>query len=279
MESMGPAVAVFPAARELIRSHDTTFPFRQDSDFYYLTGFPEPDALAVLKSLESQRFVLFTRPRDPKQELWTGRRQGPEGAREVFGADEAFPLSELDNIMPEILSDVNRVYFAFGKDETWDRRMMGWINQVRTKARRGAVSYPTELIDTATTVHERRLVKEADEIDLMRRAARISAESHMLAMKVCSPGMTERDLQNQLEHCCLSRGCRAMAYETIVAGGPNACVLHYVENSGRLNDGDLVLIDAGCELDNYASDISRTFPVSGRFTQAQRRVYEIVLEA
>lgn len=279
MEGLGPAVAVFPAARECIRSNDTTFPFRQDSDFYYLTGFPEPDALAVLVGIEPRRFILFTRPRDPKQEIWTGRRQGPEGAREVFGADEAFPLSDLDRTMPEILSNVDRVCFAFGRDETWERRMMGWINQVRTKGRRGAVSAPTELIDAAVIVHEMRLIKEAGEIDRMQEAARITAESHMVAMKVCSAGMTERELKNRLEHHCLSLGSRAMAYETIVAGGPNACVLHYVENSGRLNDDDLVLIDAGCELDNYASDISRTFPVSGRFSKAQRRVYEIVLEA
>jgi Xaa-Pro aminopeptidase len=279
VESMGPAVAVVPAARELVRSHDTTFPFRQDSDFYYLTGFPEPDALAVLAGSEPRRFILFTRPRDAKQEIWTGPRQGPEGAKEVFGADEAFPLGELDSTMPELLSNVRQVYFAFGKDERWDRRMMGWINQVRTKGRRGAVSAPTELIDAAALVHEQRLTKEATEIDLMRRAAGITAESHMLAMKVCSPGMTERDLQNELEHSCFSQGCRAMAYETIVAGGPNACVLHYAENNGRLKDGDLVLIDAGCELENYASDITRTFPVSGRFTPTQRRIYEIVLEA
>jgi Xaa-Pro aminopeptidase len=277
--SLGSAVAVIPAARELIRSHDTTFPFRQDSDFYYLTGFPEPDALAVLAGSEPRRFVLFTRPRDPKQEVWTGPRRGPEAAREVFGADEAFPLGELDSRMPELLSNVRQVYFAFGKDESWDKRMMGWINQVRTKGRRGAVSAPTELIDAAALVHEQRLIKEASEIDIMRRAARIAAESHMLAMKVCAPGMMERDLQNQLEHACFSQGCRAMAYETIVAGGPNACVLHYAENNRPLKDGDLVLIDAGCELDNYASDITRTFPVSGRFTPAQRRIYEIVLEA
>jgi len=279
VESVGSAVAVIPAARELVRSHDTTFPFRQDSDFYYLTGFPEPDALAVLAGSEPHRFILFTRPRDAKQETWTGPRQGPEGAREVFGADEAFPLSELDSTMPELLSNARRVYFAFGKDETWDRRMMGWINQVRAKGRRGAVSAPTELIDAAALVHEQRLIKDATEIDLMRRAARITAESHMLAMKVCSPGMTERDLENQLEHSCFSQGCRAMAYETVVAGGPNACVLHYAENNCRLKDGDLVLIDAGCELDNYASDVTRTFPVSGRFTPTQRRIYEIVLEA
>jgi Xaa-Pro aminopeptidase len=279
VESMGSAVAVVPAARELVRSHDTTFPFRQDSDFYYLTGFPEPDALAVLAGSEPHRFILFTRPRDGKQETWTGPRQGPEGAREVFGADESFPLSELDSTMPELLSNMRRVYFAFGKDETWDRRMTGWINQVRAKGRRGAVSAPTELIDAAALVHEQRLIKDATEIELMRRAARITAESHMLAMNVCSPGMTERDLKNQLEHSCFSQGCRAMAYETIVAGGPNACVLHYAENNGLLKDGDLVLIDAGCELDNYASDITRTFPVSGRFTPTQRRIYEIVLEA
>jgi Xaa-Pro aminopeptidase len=278
-ESMGSAVAVVPAAREVVRSHDTTFPFRQDSDFYYLTGFPEPDALAVLVGSEPHRFILFTRPRDAKQEIWTGPRQGPEGAKEVFGADEAFPLGELDSTMPGLLSNVPQVYFAFGRDETWDRRMMGWINQVRTKGRRGAVSAPTELIDASTLVHEQRIIKEPTEIDLMRRAARITAESHMLAMKVCSPGMTERDLQTQLEHSCFSQGSRAMAYATTVATGPNACVLHYEENKGRLEDGDLVLIDAGCELDNYASDISRTFPVSGRFTPAQRRIYEVVLEA
>ncbi len=279
MESMGAAVGLFPAAGERIRSNDTPFPFRQDSDFYYLTGFPEPDALAVLVNGDSQRFVLFTRPRDPKQEIWTGRRYGPEGAREIFGADEAFPLSEVDRILPKLLSNVERVFCGFGREEAWDRRMMGWINQVRAKGRRGAVSAPTELIDAARVVHERRLVKETDEIDRMRRAARISAEAHRLAMKACSPGMTEKDLQRRLEHHCLSRGATAMAYESIVAGGANACVLHYVENLSRLRRGDLVLIDAGCELDNYASDISRTFPVSGRFTEAQRRVYEIVLEA
>jgi Xaa-Pro aminopeptidase len=279
VESMGSAVAVVPAARELVRSHDTTFPFRQDSDFYYLTGFPEPDALAVLTGSGPGRFILFTRPRDAKQEIWTGPRQGPEGAKEVFGADEAFSLSELDSTMPELLRNVRRVYFAFGKDEAWDRRMMGWINQVRAKGRRGAVSAPTELIDAQALVHEQRLIKETTEIDLMRRAARITAEAHMLAMNVCSPGMTEGDLKNQLEHSCFSQGCRAMAYETTVAGGPNACVLHYGENNGRLKDGDLVLVDAGCELDNYASDISRTFPVSGRFTRSQRRIYEAVLQA
>ncbi len=279
MEKLGPAVAVFPAARELIRSNDSTFPFRQDSDFHYLTGFPEPDALAVLVNGEPQRFILFTRPRDPKQETWTGRRHGPEGAREIFGADEAFPLSELDSVMPRILSNVDRVFFAFGKEETWDRRITGWINQVRVKGRRGAVSAPTQMIDAAVIVHEQRISKESVEIDRMRTAARISSEAHMLAMKACAPGMTERDVQCRLEYSCLSQGARAMASETIVAGGPNACVLHYVENSARLKEGDLVLIDAGCELDNYASDISRTFPVSGRFTEAQRRIYEIVLEA
>jgi Xaa-Pro aminopeptidase len=279
MEGMGASVALFPAAGERIRSNDTPFPFRQDSDFYYLTGFPEPDAVAVLVSGDSQRFVLFTRPRDPKQEIWTGRRYGPEGAREVFGADDAFPLSEMDDIMPKILSNVERVFCGFGKDEAWDRRMIRWINQVRAKGRRGAVSAPEELIDSARIVHERRLVKETSEIERMRRAARISAEAHRLVMRACSPGMTERDMQRRLEHHCLSQGATTMAYESIVAGGPNACVLHYVENASRLRRGDLVLIDAGCELDNYASDISRTFPVSGRFTEAQRRVYESVLEA
>lgn len=279
MDRMGPAVAVLPAARERIRSHDTTFPFRQDSDFYYLTGFPEPDALAVLVNGESQRFILFTRPREPKQELWTGRRHGPEGAREIFGADEAFPLSEMDNLLPKILTNVERVFCHFGKEEEWDRRMTGWINQVRGRGRRGAVRAPTKLIDAALVVHEMRLIKEAGEIETMRRAARISADAHRLAMKACSPGMTERALQLRLEHACMSEGAAAMAYETIVAGGPNACVLHYVENRARLGEGELVLIDAGCEFDNYASDISRTFPVSGRFTEAQRRIYEIVLEA
>ncbi len=279
MKEMGPAVAVIPAARELIRSNDSTFPFRQDSDFYYLTGFPEPDALAVLVSADPQRYVLFTRPRDPKQETWTGRRYGPEGAKEVFGADEAYPLDALDRTMPEILSNVDRVFFAFGKEESWDRRVMGWINQVRMRGRRGAVRPPTELIDTALILHEKRVVKEAVEVERMRKAARITAEAHMTAMKDCAAGMIERELQIRLEHGCLTRGAQAMAYETIVAGGPNACVLHYVENSARLEEGDLVLIDAGCELDNYASDISRTFPVSGRFTQAQRKIYEIVLGA
>ncbi len=279
MERMGEAVAVFPAAKERIRSHDSTFPFRQDSDFHYLTGFPEPDALAVLVVGEPQRFVLFTRPRDAKQEIWTGRRYGPAGATGIFGADEAFPLSELDSKMPELLANVRRVCFAFGKDPVWDRRMMGWINQLRTKGRRGAVCAPAELVDSATIVHEQRLIKEAFEIERMERAARITAESHELAMKVCRPGLSERDLQNHLEHACFSRGSRAMAYETIVAGGPNACVLHYVENSGLLKEGELVLIDAGCELDYYASDITRTFPVSGRFTPTQRRVYDAVLQA
>jgi Xaa-Pro aminopeptidase len=279
MDHMGRAVAVFPAAREQIRSNDTTFPFRQDNDFYYLTGFPEPDALAVLVGTEPKRFILFTRPRDPKQEIWTGRRYGPEGAREIFGAQEAYPVAQLDVTMPEILSNVDRVLFAFGKEEAWDRRMMGWINQVRAKGRRGAVCAPTELIDAARRVHEMRIFKDRGEIERMRQAANISAEAHMLAMQACSPGMTERDLQNRLEHACMSRGAQAMAYETIVAGGPNACVLHYVENTAPLKEGELVLIDAGCELDHYASDISRTFPVSGRFTEPQRRIYGIVLEA
>ncbi len=280
IERMGKGtIAIVPAAREQVRSHDSTFPFRQDSDFYYLTGFPEPDAVAVLGGTEPDRYLLFTRPRDPKQEIWTGRRYGPEGAREVFGADDAWSLKELDRLMPGLLADVDRVCFTFGREEALDRRVIGWISRVRERSGRGAVGAPSEIVDLSSLLHEERLVKEPAEIEAIRRACRITVEAHLAAMEACRPGMSERDLQVLLEHRCLSLGSRAMAYETIVASGSNACILHYVENSGTLQEGALVLVDAGCEWELYASDVTRTFPVSGRFTSPQRRLYEMVLEA
>jgi Xaa-Pro aminopeptidase len=271
--------AILPAAREVIRNRDVHYPFRQSSDFSYLTGFPEPDAVAVLAPGRKEgELVLFCRPRDPQREQWDGPRVGVDGAVAEYGADQAYPLSELDARMPGLIDGRDRLYFPVGTDPGFDARVLGWVNQVRAQARTGA-SAPDTFVAIESLLHEQRLRKSAAEVKLMRRAARISGEAHKHLMRVCRPGPRESDLESEFLHQCGSQGARWQAYQPIVGGGANACVLHYVANDAPLADGDLVLIDAGCELEGYASDITRTFPVNGRFSPAQRALYELVLEA
>ena len=273
------ALAILPAAREVTRNRDVHYPFRQSSDFSYLTGFPEPDAwLVIAPKRQEGEFVLFCRPRDPEREQWDGARLGVEGAVEAFGADEAHPLSELDTLMPTLIDGRRRLYYPIGTDSMLDAQVMGWVRQVRAKARTGAVA-PETFVTLESVLHAQRLIKSPAEIAVMRRAAKISARAHSKLMRLCRPGLSEARLEAEFQHQCALAGARHLAYPSIVAGGKHACVLHYVENSAPLRDGDLVLIDAGCELDGYASDITRTFPVNGRFSPAQRTIYELVLKA
>ena len=273
------AVLLLPAAPEVIRNRDVHHPYRQSSDLTWLTGFPEPDAVAVLAPKRKDgAFVLFCRPRDPEREIWDGYRYGVEGAVEHVGADEAFPISELDERLPEILSNRRRVVYPLGIDDGFDRRVIDWLRAVRRLARKG-ISAPTELVSSDQYLHERRLIKSKSELKLMRRAAAISAAAHQRLMQTAAPGCPEQRLEATFLAACAEQGARFQAYPPIVGSGAHACVLHYVENAGVLSDGDLVLVDAGCELDGYASDITRTFPANGHFSAIQRRLYELVLAA
>ncbi len=280
MRMMEPkSIAILPAATERIRNRDVHYPYRQDSDFHYLTGFPEPEAVAVLIPRRSHgEYVLFCREKDATKELWDGPRAGQEGAIEDFGADDSFPISDLDEILPRMLEQCERVYYAMGCDADLDRRMSEWINRIRSRGRTG-VHAPIEFIALDHYLHELRLIKSPAEIRFMRKAARISAQAHIRTMQSCSAGMNEYQVQADFEHECMHQGAMRQAYPAIVGGGPNACVLHYTDNSATLADGEMVLIDAGCEYDHYASDITRTFPISGRFSDPQRTLYAIVLEA
>ena len=272
------SVALVSASHLKTRNRDAEYAFRQDSDFYYLTGFNEPDALLLLIPGRAEgEFVLFCPPRDPQMEIWTGYRAGPEGCVRNFGADQAFALEELEQQMPRLLDGVHRLYYALGSDEALDTRVRGWLNQVRAQSRQGAQA-PEELVLLDNLLHEQRLFKSAAELDMMRRAAEISAEAHCRAMRLSRPGLYEYQLEAEITGYCMQQGARFQAYSPIVGGGANGCILHYIDNSAELKDGDLVLIDAGCELDNYASDITRTFPVNGRFSPQQRALYQLVLD-
>jgi len=273
------AVLILPAAAEVVRNRDVHYPFRQSSDFFYLTGFPEPDALMVFApGYDDGDFILFCHERDKKRETWDGPRVGVDGARTLFDADASLPLEKLDEELPKLLEGRRRLYYPVGDDPGLDRRVMDWVRVVRAKAR-GGVRAPDEFVAVGRLVHELRLFKGAAEIDTMRRAARISAAAHVRLMETCRPGSWEYELEAEFAHRCGLDGGRFQAYPPIVGGGANACTLHYVANQDRLRDGDLVLIDAGCELDGYASDITRTFPVNGRFTKPQRELYDLVLAA
>ncbi len=278
MQMMGKgAMAILPAAPQRLRNRDAEYPYRQDSDFHYLTGFPEPEAVAVLiPGRKHGEYVLFSRERDIEKETWSGRRAGQEGACTDYGADDAFPISDIDDILPGLMEHCERVFYAMGQE--FDQRLMQWVNQIRQQSRSGAHP-PTEFVALDHLVHEMRLYKSRAESSTMRKAAQISAAAHRRAMQTCRPGMMEYQLEAELRHEFMRSGSQAVAYNPIVGGGANACILHYTENNRALQDGDLVLIDAGAELDNYASDITRTFPVNGRFSPAQRAVYEVVLAA
>ncbi|HEY7886331.1 MAG TPA: Xaa-Pro aminopeptidase [Cellvibrionaceae bacterium] len=273
------SIAIVPAAPMLRRSRDTDYPYRQDSDFFYLTGFNEPEAVLVLvPGREHGEYVLFCRERDPEREIWDGYRAGPEGACSEYGADDAFPSDDIDDILPGLLEGRERVYYAMGKDPEFDRQVMEWVNTIRAKVRSGA-SPPGEFLDLSHFLNDLRLFKSAAEQRVMREAAEISVNAHIRAMRACQPGVIEYQLEADILHEFARNGARAPAYTTIVGGGKNGCILHYIENNAPLKDGDLVLIDAGCELEGYAADITRTFPVNGRFSAEQRALYDIVLSA
>ena len=272
------SIAIAPTAPVRPRNRDVEFPFRPDSNFHYLTGFTEPEAVAVLApGREQGEFVLFCRESDAEAEQWHGARLGLDGVCERHGADDAFPIDDIDDILPGLIEDTSRIYYAMGHFTEFDQRMLGWIAQIRGGRRSGGG--PGELVMLDHLVYEMRLFKSKAEIGVMSKAARISAAAHERAMRICRPGMAEYQIEAELLHEFTRAGCRAPAYPCIVAGGVNACTLHYTANTDRLRDRDLLLIDAGAEHEFYASDITRTFPVNGRFTRAQRDVYSLVLAA
>ena len=273
------SIAIVPASREVTRNSDVDYPFRQDSDFYYLSGFNEPDAvLVLLPGRKLGQYVLFCRDRDPTMELWHGYRSGPEGACADYDADDAFPISDIDDILPGLLEGRERVYYAMGKQSDFDRMVMKWVNVLRSQVRNGSQP-PGEFLDLDHLLHDLRLYKSAAEIRIMHQAGKISAAAHVRAMQLCKPGVTEYQLEAEIQHEFARSGARFPAYNSIVGAGKNGCVLHYVENKDAIKDGDLVLIDAGCELEHYASDITRTFPASGKFSKEQKALYEVVLKA
>ena len=269
------AILVLPAAPVRVRSHDTHYPYRQDSDFWYLCGFPEPDAVLVLvPGRKHGEALLFCRERDPEREAWDGPRFGQDGAVESFGMDDAYPIEDLDEILPGLLEGRSRVYYHFGRDADFDLKLIGWVNRVRAQVRHGAQP-PHEFLELGHLLHEQRLFKSRDEIRLMEKAAAISVRAHQAAMRAARPGIHEYELQAEVER--VFRAADACpAYASIVGAGGNGCVLHYVANTGKARDGDLVLIDAGAEYRNYAADITRTFPVNGRYTREQRALHDLV---
>ncbi len=280
MAQMEPnSIAILPAAPVYIRNRDVEHVYRQDSDFQYLTGFPEPEAvLALIPGREHGEYVLFCRERNPERELWDGLRAGQEGAVRQYGADDAFPIGDIDDILPGLIEGRDRVYYAIGCNQEFDHRLMEWINLIRSKARQGAQP-PNEFVALDHLLHDMRLYKSAAEAKVMREAAEISARAHVRAMQACRAGLYEYHLEAELDYEFRKGGAKMPAYGSIVAAGRNACILHYRENDAPLKDGDLVLIDAGCEIDCYASDITRTFPVSGTFSAEQKAIYELVLAA
>ena len=280
MEEMEPnSIAILPAAPMYIRNRDVEHIYRQDSDFQYLSGFPEPEAvIALIPGREHGEYVLFCRERDPARELWDGLRAGQDGAVAEYGADDAFPIGDIDDILPGLIEGRSRVYYAIGSNQEFDHRLMEWINTIRSKARQGAQP-PNEFVALDHLLHDLRLYKSANEVKVMRAAAEISARAHVRAMQASRAGLYEYHLEAELDYEFRKGGAKMPAYGSIVAAGKNACILHYRENDAVLKDGDLVLIDAGCEIDCYASDITRTFPVSGRFSAEQKAIYELVLAA
>lgn len=279
MQHMGGGVAIVPTAPVRTRNSDVDYAYRADSDFFYLTHFPEPEAVVVLvPDRPHGEYILFCRERDPERETWDGYRAGIEGACERYGADDAFPIDDIDEILPGLLENRDKVYCNMGRYPEFDTRLMGWVNDVRAKSRNG-VHAPGEFVDLDHIVHEMRLFKRADEVKTMRKAAKISAQAHIRAMQVCKPGMHEYEIEAELLHEFRRNGSQYPAYPPIVGSGANSCILHYIENESQMKDGDLLLIDAGCELDGYASDVSRTFPVNGKYSGEQKAIYELVLAA
>jgi len=272
------AIAIIPAAHEVTRSYDTEFKFHQDPDFYYLTGFPEPDAIAVIApSNKKNPFTLFVRPRDPLMETWYGRREGVDGAVKNHDADKAFPIEKFESELAKMLNGHEKLYYRFGVDGKLDQTILRYLSGQRFKRLKTAYP-PHTIVDPGVTIHEMRLHKTVEEIEIMQKAADIAVEAHVLAMQSVEPGMNESSVEAIIEHHFRMRGASGVAYNSIIGGGDNATILHYVENNMPLKDGDLLLVDAGANYRGYASDITRTFPVGGRFTKPQREVYDTVLE-
>ena len=271
-------IAVIPTAAERIRNKDAHFPYRFDSYFHYLTGFNEPESVVVVIGGKPSRSILFCRAKHEEREIWDGFRYGPEEAKTQFNFDDTFAIDEIDKILPQLIENKDAIFTPIGIESNWDNKMMGWLNKTRSRAREG-ITAPASLIDVREILDEMRLIKDPDELNIMRRAAKISAEAHINAMLATKPEKYEYEIEAELLYHFKKNGSQFPAYTSIVAGGKNACVLHYIENNAVLNDGDLLLIDAGCELDGYASDITRTFPVSGKFSGPKRMIYELVLDA
>jgi len=273
------SVAILPAAPIRMRNRDVEYQYRPDSDFFYLTGFSEPEAVMVLvPGREHGEYILFCRENDPVMEIWNGPRAGQDGAMEQYGADDSFPIDDIDDILPGLLENKSRVFYTMGIHKDFDQRLIGWVNRLREQSRAG-IHTPGEFVAIEHHLHDMRLYKSSFEITRMRKAAKISAKAHICAMQTCKPNMNEYQIEAELQHQFGTQGARFPAYSSIVGGGKNSCILHYVENSATLNDGDILLIDAGCEVECYASDISRTFPVNGVFSKEQRALYQLVLDA
>lgn len=279
MEKMGKGVAIFKSAPIANRNQDVDYEYRQDSDFYYLTGFEEPDSLCLLAPQHPEhQFVMFVRPRDKEKETWTGKRAGPEGVIKDYGAQQAYTIDKLDEMLPKYLDQVDRIYYRIGKDPELDRKITGLVHSYRTKSRAG-VSGPYMLIDAAEILHEMRLIKKEEEISLLRQATDISCEGHIEAMKAARGGMYEYEIEALLEYTFRKRGSPRNGYPSIVGSGPNTTILHYDTNNRQMQEGELLLIDAGAEYGYYTGDITRTFPVSRKFSPEQKQIYQIVLQA
>lgn len=278
LDRMGEGIAIIPTAPEALRNRDSHYAYRFDSYFYYLTGFAEPESVLVLIAGSEPKCLLFCRDKDMEREIWDGFRYGPDDALKEFGFDEAYSITQLDELAPKLLSNQAKLFYSLGADIRWDARIAGWLNAVRDLVRTG-VSAPSDVMDIRQLVDVMRLVKSPYEQDLMRRSANIAAAAHNRAMKFTKPNKKEYEIEAEFLHEFYRNGAQSPAYTSIVAGGANACTLHYNANNCTLNEGDLLLVDAGCELDGYASDITRTFPVNGKFSAAQRDLYELVLNA
>lgn len=278
IQKMGCGVAIIPTAPEAVRNRDSHYPYRFDSYFYYLTGFKEPEALLVLVAGDTPQSILFCRDKNLEREIWDGFRYGAEAAKTGFGFDEAYSIDQLAEVIPNLLGNQVKLFYSLGADKYWDAKVAEWLNGLREQGRLG-ISAPDEMSDVRKLVDEMRLVKTPNELAVMRRSATIAASAHLRAMQKVKVGKLENEIEAEFLHEFYRKGAQAPAYTSIIAGGENACTLHYNANNCLLKDGDLLLIDAGCELDGYASDITRTFPVNGKFTAAQKDIYELVLAA
>ncbi|HEY3300047.1 MAG TPA: aminopeptidase P N-terminal domain-containing protein [Methylophilaceae bacterium] len=276
IKSMGEGIAIIPTSPEVTRNRDSHYPYRFDSYFYYLTGFKEPESLLVLIAGAEPKSILFCRDKDLDREIWDGFRYGPEAAKAEFGFDEVYSFNQVGEVVPKLMGNQAKLYFSLGADADWDAKVTAWLNQLREQVRTG-ISAPQAVVDVRQLVDELRLLKSPYELDIMRRSATIAAGAHLRAMQKTKVGKMEYEIEAEFLHEFYRSGAQAPAYTSIVAGGANACTLHYNANNMVLKDGDLLLIDAGCELDGYASDITRTFPVNGKFTAPQKDLYELVL--